>query len=530
MTWAIVWPCAGAIASVRKTNRSSVPWSISPLMGLFPRLGMYAAILPLDHLLERDRRWKTRISGKRARLSSGEERRQRQVPHRVQAGRRGQDFRDRVHHDRRGRHIAVDAACDLHREIRRPFDLDRVVGLGRPEVRLHVQLDDRLALPVADAVLDDAADVARVDREKLARDRHRRELRLNVVADPIQRPAERVGNHRDRFGQADVPHAPIVDFLLELLGREACADLLLERQPADARVLHAVDDDAVDALADGGQRDRQRVHREAGIDAGSEHGHFRFLRQRVNRARLPDMRVAGIRQLLRRRDDGRLRLEDRLDLRHHFPDRRAGAKDHDVRLRFLERLRGIARHRDVQPLRQPDDVAEIAVDLRGIDVDGADDLEPGTRGHLLDDRGADRAETEVHNADIWHKLRNYMSDAWAALRDGARRVNGAPAILFGAWALLVAAILQTRVALHVPAGVAVLWVREMLTSATDAPAAVLLHATTAEAVAIACSAILAWLFITGGILDRFARDRAVRSFGFFGVSGACFFRFLRLAA
>jgi len=123
-----------------------------------------------------------------------------------------------------------------------------------------------------------------------------------------------------------------------------------------------------------------------------------------------------------------------------------------------------------------------------------------------------------------------MSDAWAALRDGARRVNGAPAILFGAWALLVAAILQTRVALHVPAGVAVLWVREMLTSATDAPAAVLLHATTAEAVAIACSAILAWLFITGGILDRFARDRAVRSFGFFGVSGACFFRFLRLAA
>ncbi len=53
--------------------------------------------------------------------------------------------------------------------------------------------------------------------------------------------------------------------------RQAGADLLLERQPADARVLDAVHGDAIDALADGGQRDRQRVHREAGVDAGAEH-------------------------------------------------------------------------------------------------------------------------------------------------------------------------------------------------------------------------------------------------------------------
>ena len=33
---------------------------------------------------------------------------------------------------------------------------------------------------------------------------------------------------------------------------------------------------AVDALADAGQRDRQRVHREAGIDAGAEHGDLRL--------------------------------------------------------------------------------------------------------------------------------------------------------------------------------------------------------------------------------------------------------------
>ena len=116
---------------------------------------------------------------------------------------------------------------------------------------------------------------------------------------------ERVGDHRDRLGQPDVAHAAVVHLLLELLGREAGADLLLERQPADARVLHAVDDDAIDALADRRQRDRQRVHREAGVDAGAEHRDLRLLRQRVNLPRLADVRVAGIRQLLGRRDDRR---------------------------------------------------------------------------------------------------------------------------------------------------------------------------------------------------------------------------------
>ena len=73
----------------------------------------------------------------------------------------------------------------------------------------------------------------------------------------------RVGDHLDRLGEADVAHGAVVDLALELLARQPGADLLLERQPADARVLHAVHFDAIDALADRGQRDRQRVHREA---------------------------------------------------------------------------------------------------------------------------------------------------------------------------------------------------------------------------------------------------------------------------
>ncbi len=38
-----------------------------------------------------------------------------------------------------------------------------------------------------------------------------------------------------------------------------------------------------------------------------------------------------------------------------------------------------------------------------------------------------------------------------------------------------------------------------------------------------------WIFLTGGILDRYARQRPTRSIGFFSACGVFFFRFLRLA-
>ena len=37
-----------------------------------------------------------------------------------------------------------------------------------------------------------------------------------------------------------------------------------------------------------------------------------------------------------------------------------------------------------------------------------------------------------------------------------------------------------------------------------------------------------WIFLSGGIVDRYARNRATRVFGFFGACGTFFFRFLRL--
>jgi hypothetical protein len=41
--------------------------------------------------------------------------------------------------------------------------------------------------------------------------------------------------------------------------------------------------------------------------------------------------------------------------------------------------------------------------------------------------------------------------------------------------------------------------------------------------------LLAWTFLCGGILDRYARQRRTRAHGFFAASGVFFWRFLRLA-
>jgi hypothetical protein len=41
--------------------------------------------------------------------------------------------------------------------------------------------------------------------------------------------------------------------------------------------------------------------------------------------------------------------------------------------------------------------------------------------------------------------------------------------------------------------------------------------------------LLAWTFVSGGILDRYARQRATRAHGFFAAAGVFFWRFLRLA-
>jgi hypothetical protein len=151
----------------------------------------------------------------------------------------------------------------------------------------------------------------------------------------------------------------------------------------------------------------------------------------------------------------------------------------------------------------------------------------------------------------------------SALRDGIRRVNRAPAILLGVWAvtLLVsvplAAALRGMLAQHLgrslaadtaASGVNYDWMQEFSDQATGLGvtfkptiigfAAVLdnlsafMDRTSRPVVIVGAAAvyILAWIFLAGGIIDRYARDRATRAHGFFAASGVFFFRFLRLAA
>ena len=153
-----------------------------------------------------------------------------------------------------------------------------------------------------------------------------------------------------------------------------------------------------------------------------------------------------------------------------------------------------------------------------------------------------------------------MIGAW---RDGIRRVNRAPALLAGVWALTLlvsvpmAAAMRGMLAQHLGAslaaetaasGVNYDWMQEFSDQAaglgvTFKPTilgfgAVLDNLSafidnTIRPVVIVAAAtvyIVLWLFVAGGIIDRYARDRPTRTVGFFASSGVFFFRFLRLAA
>ena len=153
--------------------------------------------------------------------------------------------------------------------------------------------------------------------------------------------------------------------------------------------------------------------------------------------------------------------------------------------------------------------------------------------------------------------------AWAALRDGVRRVGRAPALVAGVWALTLlvsvplAVVLRGMLTQHLgsslaadsaASGVNYDWMQEFAEQASGVGvtfrptvigfAAVLDNLSAfvdnvARPLVVVCAAsiyILGWLFVAGGIIDRLARDRPTRAHGFFSACGVFFFRFLRLAA
>jgi len=151
---------------------------------------------------------------------------------------------------------------------------------------------------------------------------------------------------------------------------------------------------------------------------------------------------------------------------------------------------------------------------------------------------------------------------FAAWTDGARRVRRAPAILIGVWALTLLVSVPLAVAMRsllmthlgqsleadtAASGVNYDWMQEFSEQAsglgtTFKPTIIgfgavldnlsaFADATPRPVVIAGAAAVYAllWLFVAGGIIDRFARDRPTHASGFFAAAGQLFFRFLRLA-
>jgi hypothetical protein len=148
-----------------------------------------------------------------------------------------------------------------------------------------------------------------------------------------------------------------------------------------------------------------------------------------------------------------------------------------------------------------------------------------------------------------------------AWRDGIRRVASAPLILAGVWAMTtlitlpLALALRGEVSRHLGSSLAAMnaadgvnyeWLREFADQATGLGTtlqptiigfgAVLdnlsgfLDNTTRPAAIVGVTGLylLLWMFVAGGIIDRYARNHATGVQGFFSASGVFFFRFVRL--
>jgi hypothetical protein len=146
-------------------------------------------------------------------------------------------------------------------------------------------------------------------------------------------------------------------------------------------------------------------------------------------------------------------------------------------------------------------------------------------------------------------------------RDGWRRVFAAPLVVAGMFVMTLLAALplaltirdaiashlgRSLVADQVADGVSWDWWQEFLSQATGVertftPVIIgfastldgigsVLDASAIDPPIVAALAVYlgAWIFLSGGVLDRYARQRPTRAHGFFAASGVFFWRFLRL--
>lgn len=151
---------------------------------------------------------------------------------------------------------------------------------------------------------------------------------------------------------------------------------------------------------------------------------------------------------------------------------------------------------------------------------------------------------------------------FAAWRDGVTRVLSAPSVIAGVFVVTLLSALPLAVTLrdaleahlgrslmadHAADSVNFDWWQEFSSQATGIGStfspSILGFASTLDSLSSLVDArakiapvvtaiavyLLAWIFLSGGILDRYARQRPTRAHAFFAASGVFFFRFLRLA-
>lgn len=153
-------------------------------------------------------------------------------------------------------------------------------------------------------------------------------------------------------------------------------------------------------------------------------------------------------------------------------------------------------------------------------------------------------------------MHGHRMTVWNAWRDGVRRVNSAPAVLAALW--LMAALLAWPIAMSsridgsmgldvsgVPLDFGGRLLHELreqtvepsvefgagLAQIATEPGAFIDYESRWMVSLTASYPFLAlWMLISGGLIDRYARDRPTGAHGVSAVSGAFFFRFLRLGA
>ena len=124
-----------------------------------------------------------------------------------------------------------------------------------------------------------------------------------------------------------------------------------------------------------------------------------------------------------------------------------------------------------------------------------------------------------------------------AWREGLRRVLSAPSVLVAVWVLTTLVAVPRTLAIRdeiagnlgralasdaAPRGMTDEWMQESAGHGTGLAA-------TVRPTIMGFAGVLPWVFLSGGIIDRYMRNRATGTRGFSAACGACFFRLLRLA-